>query len=378
MNSSKSLSQVNGLKSRARTRPHVRFQLIIFLMIGIAMLAGACTNESTATVQQMESVPEAVIASPVAVQQATPTPGIPVIALEWILVGTGQLIRETLASLETPIEIPWERSEFISSTEAQERLNYPRIAVGYGDGTAYLLDDHLTDDINDESDVGGYYLTADQGNSWYRISEGPPTNERYGNRLSRIKAVFQDAGKVIMYLETDFPQTKQFPFMSAYWRAEVRPSQLESMAIAFQDLANQQAAITPIEKSSQLKTILANVPRIDLEWEEIGKGKGADEILALPIPWDRMKEYPLPVLWEQMANPPPVGDVTGPGVLFTELLGAHTIEDRVVVYVYTGEHIVGVATRSTFWKGELPISLLEGLPQQFGFTPFTVITQPVP
>tara|TARA_Y100000310_G_scaffold72589_1_gene68662 strand:+ start:483 stop:944 length:462 start_codon:yes stop_codon:yes gene_type:complete len=131
--------------------------------------------------------------------------------------------------------------------------------------------------------------------------------------------------------------------------AQVEPRQTEEIATAL--------VITPPAQDESAASIL---PTIKLEWVEIGTARNGTEVLALPIPWDRIGTYQLPPLWDQVANLPPAADLSRSGGPMREMIGAYLKGNMVIVYMYTDNH-PNDAWILTYWKAEVSPSEIEGL-----------------
>lgn len=135
--------------------------------------------------------------------------------------------------------------------------------------------------------------------------------------------------------------------------AQVEPRQPETVKAA-----------PEINPPAQTEPVTPTFPAIELDWVEIGTARNGEEVLALPIPWDRLVRKVTPenramFLKLEDLNRPPATEVEGVNPV-SSLIGYLEGDGRITLYGYSNHRwsLQGPHPLLSYWKAEVKLSEL--------------------
>lgn len=140
------------------------------------------------------------------------------------------------------------------------------------------------------------------------------------------------------------------------------PAPTVNAATAMKPAASEPAISAPAVVENTAPIVVASaIPVIQLEWIEMGKVKNGEQVLALPIPWDRVVRLPYEQ-WDGKQLGITIPPATTAGIPLSNLVGYVPEEGKVTFYAYSNyywsiEDPQGV----TYWKAETFLSEVEEL-----------------
>jgi len=207
-----------------------------FLILGFLLIAGGITwgvatdwpgttqSQSAPLAQEVQVDPApdfstTVENAPAQTEAEVVAPATPrEVEVPWVLLGTGKPITETMDRLG----IPWEKWVHMPGAKAKEQLNFfTEYAGGFGDGTAYLLEE-TPNTTNPRVDNPAFYFTPNQGKTWFRVANPYPGES---STTPFVGGASIEGDNLVLFLDLQ-PE----PWVAAWWRAEIPLAELERPA----------------------------------------------------------------------------------------------------------------------------------------------------